>query len=74
MRLHTKLALAATTVAVAALPAGAADAQIICVQTTQSLGEVCTNQVLPYAQSRADCVAAAPASAAGCLPTITRLP
>ena len=75
MRLHTKVGLAATTVAaVLALPAGPAGAQIICVQTTQSLGEVCTNQVLPYAQSRVDCVAADPAAAAGCLPRITRLP
>ena len=74
MRLSTKLGLAATTAALAALPAGSARAQIICVQTTQSIGEICTNQVLPYAQSRADCVAADPAAAAGCAPSITRLP
>jgi hypothetical protein len=74
MRLRATSTLAAAAATIALVPATPAGAQRICVTGTQSIGTVCTDQVAPYALSRADCVAAAPAQAAGCLPNVTRLP
>ena len=80
MRLKTaSIAVIATaSLAVAAAAPAGASAQVICVSTTQDVGTICSDQVVPIVKNRVACAEGylateGPLAAARCVPYVDRL-